>query len=135
MNQAKAFLGAQIRKSFQPSQAFFTNLCEDRGNHLLEDGKQWRKLWLSGGKLSQTLRGPKHLIGIPANPGPPEGADLVDDVRRVSSPGSQIPAMENQVRCHLLQVGEHGLEGPPIAVNIRYDGNSHFARCPVAIMA
>src|SRR6266576_5273817 len=81
MNQAQAFLGVQIRKSFQPSQAFFTNARERRRNHLLDSGKKWPELRLFGGKFSQTLRGPKHLIRIPADPGPPEGPDLVDDVR------------------------------------------------------
>lgn len=61
--------------------------------------------------------------------GPPEGADLIDDVRRVSSTVSQIAAMENEVRCDLPQVGENCLEGAPIAVNIRYDCDSHFVRC------
>jgi len=36
--------------------------------------------------------------------------------------------MDNEVRCHLPQVSENGLEGAPIAVNIRYDRDSHFVR-------
>jgi hypothetical protein len=68
---------------------------------------------------SQTFRRPKHLIRIPAHPGPFEGADLIDDVRRVRSTGSQIAAMQNEVRCNLPQVPDNGLEGAPIAVNIR----------------
>ncbi len=84
---------------------------------------------MCGGIFSHTFRGPKHLICIPADPGPPEGADLIDDLRRVSSTGSQIAAMENEVGCDLPQVGENCLEGAPIAVNIRYDCDSHFVRC------
>ncbi len=84
---------------------------------------------MRGGIFSQTLRGPKHLIGIPADPGPPQGADLIDDLRRVSSTGSQIATMENEVRRDLPQVGENGLESAPIAVDIRYDCDSHFVRC------
>src|ERR1700730_1323817 len=101
MNQAKAFLGIQTRKSFKPSQAFFPDACARRGNHLLDHGKSWSELRLSGGKFSQTFRRPKHLICIPANTGPPERADLIDDVRRVSSTSRQIAAMENEVRCNL----------------------------------
>jgi hypothetical protein len=128
MNQAEAFLGVQIRKALQPSQAFFTNACDGRRNHLLDSGKKWPELRLSGGKFSQTLRGPKHLIGIPADPGPPEGADLVDDVRRVRSTVSQIAAMENKVGCDLPKVGDNCLEGTSIAVNIRYYCDPHFFR-------
>src|ERR1700730_15865706 len=110
MNQAKAFLAELIRKSFKPSQAFFPDACERRGNHLLDDGKHWRELRLRGGEFSQTFRGPKHLICVPADPGPPEGADLIDDVARMSPPGTQIAAMENEVSCNLPQVGENCLE-------------------------
>ncbi len=128
MDQAKAFAGVPIRKSFQPSQAFFTDACERRGNHLLEYDKKWPELRLSGGEFSQTLRGPKHLICVPPDPGPLEGADLIDDVRRVRSTVSQIAAVENEVRRNLAQVGENSLEGAPIAVNIRYYCDSHFLR-------
>jgi hypothetical protein len=75
------------------------------------------------------FREPQHLIGIPADPGPPQGADLIDNVRRVRSTGSQIAAMENEVRRELPQVRDNGLEGVPIPVNIRYDCDSHFVRC------
>jgi len=50
---------------------------------------------------------------------------------RISSTGSQIAAMENEVRCNLPQVGKNCLEGAPIAVNIRYYCDSHFVRCPL----
>src|SRR6266571_3887191 len=126
MNQAEAFARVLLRKSFQPSQAFFTDAGERWRNHLLDDGKERPELRLSGGKFRQTFRGPEHLIGVPANPGPPERADLIDDVRRVSSTVSQIAAMENEVRRNLPQVGDNRLEGAPVAVNIRYDGDSHF---------
>src|SRR5439155_19590085 len=86
-------------------------------------------LRVSAGIFSQRFRGPKHLIGVPADPGPPERTDLVDDLRRVSSTGSQIAAMDNQVGCNLPQVGENGLEGAPVAVNIRYDCDSHLVSC------
>jgi hypothetical protein len=95
----------------------------------LDSGKQWRELRLFGGEFSQAFRRPKHLICIPADPGPPQGANLIDDVRRVSSTGSQIAAMDYEVRCNLPQVGENRFEGAPIAVNIRYDCDSHFVRC------
>jgi len=126
MNQAEAFAGVLMRKPFQPSQAFFTDAGERRRNHLLDDGKEWPELWSCGGKFRQTFRGPKHLIGIPANPGPSERADLIDDVRRVSSTVSQIAAMENQVRRDLPQISDNRLEGASIAMNIRYDRDSHF---------
>src|SRR6266851_1132291 len=126
MHQAEAFAGVLMRKPFQPSQAFFTDAGERRGNHLLDDGKKWPELRLSGGKFRQTFWGPKHLIGVPADPGPPEPADLIDDVRRVSSTVSQIAAMENELRRNLSQIGDNRLEGAPVAVNIRYDRDSHF---------
>jgi hypothetical protein len=129
MNQAEAFLGVQIRKSFQPSQAFFTYACERWRNHLLDSGKKWPELRLSGRKFSQTLRAPEHLISIPADPGPPEGADLIDDVCGVRSAVSQIATMENKVRCDLPQVRDNRLEGTSIAVNIRYYSDPHFVRC------
>ena len=127
MNQAEAFVGVQRRESFQPSQTFFTDACERGGNRLLDHGKNWRELRMCGGIFSHTFRGPKHLVGIPADPGPSERADLIDDFRRVSSPGGQIAAMDNQVRRNLPQVGENGLEGAPIAVNVRYDRDSHLS--------
>src|SRR5260370_41972121 len=128
MNQCQAGLGVQRRKSFQPSQAFFADTRERRGNQFLDYGKKRPELLLSGGKFCQTFRGPKHLIGVSADPGPAEPADLIDDVRRVSSTVSQIAALENNVRCNLPQVGENGLEGAPVAVNIRYDRDSHSVR-------
>src|SRR6266705_4804110 len=136
MNQADAFAGVLLRKSFQPSQALFTDAGERRRNHLLDDGKKWPELRLSGGKFRQTFRGPKHLIGIPADPGPPERADLIDDVRRVRSTVSQIAPMENEVRRDLPQVGDNRLEGAQIAVNIRYDGDFHFVSdfMPISLM-
>jgi hypothetical protein len=54
---------------------------------------------------------------------------LIDDLRRVSSTGSQITAMKNEVRRKLPQVRDNGLEGAPIPMNIRYDCDSHFVRC------
>ena len=136
MNQADAFAGVLLRKSFQPSQAFFTDAGERRRNHLLDDGKKWPELWSCGGKSCQTFRCPKHLIGIPADPGPPERADLIDDVRRVSSTVSQIAAMENQVRRDLPQISDNRLEGASIAMNIRYDGDFHFVSdfMPISLM-
>src|SRR6266571_2368105 len=107
MNQAEAFARVLLRKSFQPSQAFFTDAGERRRNHLLDDGKKWPELWSCGGKSCQTFRCPKHLIGIPADPGPSERADLIDDVRRVRSTVSQIAPMENEVRRDLPQVGDN----------------------------
>jgi len=104
-------------------------------NRLLDHGKNWCDLRVCGGIFSQTLRRPKHLIRIPAHPGPPERADLIDDLRRVSSPRSQIPAMDNGVRCNLPQVRDNGLQGAPIAVNIRYDRDSHFVVAAFPIIA
>ena len=95
----------------------------------MEYGKKWRELRLYGEKVRQALRGPKHLIGIPSDPGPPERAYLIDDVRWLRSAVSQIAAMENEVRRNLPQVGENCLEGASIAVNIRYDCDSHLIRC------
>jgi hypothetical protein len=128
MNQAKAGLRIKSRKSFQPSQAFFADACERRENRLLHHGKNGRNLRVCDGLFRQTFRRPKHLIRIPANPGPPQRADLIDDLRRVSSARSQIPAMDNEVRRNLPQVRDNGLEGAPIAVNIRNDCDSHFVR-------
>jgi len=36
--------------------------------------------------------------------------------------------MDNDVWCNLPQVRDNGLQGAPIAVNIRYDRDSHFVR-------
>src|SRR5580704_643256 len=130
MNQAKAFLGVQMRKSFKPSQAFFTDACERRWNHLLQYCEKWRELRRCGRKFSQTFGGPKHLVCISADSGPCERANLIDNLSRVRSSVSQIAAMYHEVGCDLSQVGENCLEGAPIAVNIRYDGDSHLVRRP-----
>ena len=39
---------------------------------------------------------------------------------RISSTGSQIAAIENEIKCNLPHVGKNCLEGAPIALNIRY---------------
>src|SRR6266705_4872274 len=106
----RSFARVLLRKSFQPSQAFFTDAGERRRNHLLDDGKKWPELWSCGGKSCQTFRCPKHLIGIPADPWPSERADLIDDVRRVSATVSQIAAMENALRRNLPQISDNRLE-------------------------
>jgi hypothetical protein len=129
MHHAKAGLGVPGRKFFQPAQAFFTDAGERWRNRLLDSGKKWRNLRVCGGIFSQTFGGPKHLIGIAADAGPRESAELIDDVGWVRSPGGQIAAMDNEVGRNLAQVGENGLEGAPVAVNIRYDGDSHFVGC------
>src|SRR5216684_6072711 len=134
MNQAKAGLRVQSRKSFKPLQSFFTDARKRRRNRLLHHGKNRRDLRVCGGIFSQTFRRPKHLIRIPADPGPPERADLIDDLRLMRSPRSQIPAMDNDVWRNLPQVRDNGLEGAPIPVNIRYDRDSHFVRCRLATM-
>jgi hypothetical protein len=44
---------------------------------------------------------------------------LIDYVRRVSATGSQITAVNHEIRRDLLQIAEHRLEGAAIAMNIR----------------
>jgi hypothetical protein len=78
-------------------------------------------------KFGQTFRRPKHLVCIPAHAGPPEGTDLIDNLGRVRSAVSQIAAMDHEVRCNLPQVGKNCLEGAQVAVNVRYDCDTHFA--------
>ena len=101
----------------------------------MDHGKQSLDLRVGGGIFGQRFRGPKHLIGISTDPGPPQRANLVDDVRRVGSTGSQIAAMENEVGCNLLEVIENGLEGAPIAMKVRYDCDSHLSAAAVANIA
>jgi hypothetical protein len=53
--------------------------------------------------------------------------------------GSQIAAMDREVRCNLPQVIQNSLEGTQVAVNVRYDCNAHFAlrrkfRCVAAVL-
>jgi hypothetical protein len=43
--------------------------------------------------------------------------------------------MDNEVWCNLPQVRDNGLEGALIAVNIRYDRDSHFVRLRLPIIA
>jgi hypothetical protein len=128
MDQGKTITGILLRKFFQPSQAFFTDAGKHRRYQLLDAGKKRRELRRFGSKCSETFRSPKHLVGISADPGPSEGADLIDDLRRVSSTVSQIATMDDEVRRDLPQVGEHGFESAPVAVNVRYDRDSHLAR-------
>ena len=68
-------------------------------------------------------------VDIPADPGPPQRADLIDDFRRVRSAVSQIAAMNDAVRCNLPQISENCLKGAQVAVNIRNDRDSQFVSC------
>ncbi len=136
MNQGKTFLGLQSRKSFKPAQAFFTNACKRGRDGLLDHGENWREFRLRGGEFSQTFGSPEHFVCIAANSWPTEGADLIDDLRRVSAARGQVAAVENNIRRNLLQVGENRLEGAPIAVNVGYDCDSHYvlSAAPFAII-
>src|SRR5262249_50709874 len=78
------------------------------------------------GQFSQALRRPKHLICIPADPGPPEGADLIDDLSRVGAVSGQIATMKGEVWGKLAEVSQNRLKGAPIAVDIRHNCDSHF---------
>jgi hypothetical protein len=51
---------------------------------------------------------------------------LIDDLGWMGAADGQIAAVENEVRCDLPQVGEDCLEGAPIAVDVRYDCDSHL---------
>jgi len=103
----------------QPSQAFFPDAGYRGSDRCLNHGKNIRELRLRCCKFRETFRGPEHLIGVPADSGPTEQADLIDYVRRVSATGSQITAVNHEIRRDLLQIGENRLEGAAIAVNIR----------------
>jgi hypothetical protein len=103
----------------QPSQALFPDAGYGWSDRCLNPGKNIRELRMACCKLRETFRGPEHLVGIPADSGPTEQADLIDDVRRVSATGSQITAVNYEVRRDLPQVSENRLEGAAIAVNIR----------------
>ena len=128
MNQAEGFLGVQKRKSFQPSQAFWTDAGERRRNQLFEYGEKGGQLRRGGCKSSKTFRGPKHLVCIPADTGPPEGAELIDNLCPMRSTIGQITAMNHDVRRDLSQVRENCFEGAEVPMNIRYDRASHFVR-------
>ena len=114
------------RKILQPSQPFFPDARHGWSNRLSNHRKNIRELRLSGGKFRQAFRRPQHLIGVPADSGPPERANLIDDLRRMRSAGRQIAAVNHEIRRDLSQIGEHRLERAAIAVNIRYDGDPQF---------
>jgi hypothetical protein len=103
----------------QPSQAFFPDAGYGWSDRCLNHGKDIRKLRMPCCKFRETFRGPEHLIGVPADSGPTEQADLIDYVRRVSATSSQITAVDHEVRRDLPQIGEDCLEGTAIAVNVR----------------
>src|SRR4029077_5616620 len=50
---------------------------------------------------------------------------MIDDLRGVCSPISQIAAMQNKVWRNLPQVREHRFKSAPVAMNIRYNRHSH----------
>jgi hypothetical protein len=91
MNQANASLRVQIGKAFEPMQAFFTDPCAGTRNHLLEGSEDGRELGVCCGQHSEALRGPKHLVSIAADTGPPKGADLIDDVSRWAPLAARSP--------------------------------------------
>jgi len=74
----------------KPAKTFFTNPCARNWNHLLKCGEDWGELETCHGQLREPLWGPKHVVSIPGDPGPPEKADLIDDISRVGTIGSQI---------------------------------------------
>jgi hypothetical protein len=92
--------------------------ASSRRNRFLDHGEDCRDLWICGGILNQTLRGPKHFIHIPSDPGPTQGANLIDDLGRVSATGSQVAAVDNQVGRGVPQIRKNCLERAPVAVNI-----------------
>src|SRR5580704_4982077 len=125
MNQAEALHGIAVRKSFQPAQPFFADACNGRLNRFLHHGKDWGNLRICGGIFTETFGSPEHLIHIASHPRPTEGANLINNFGWVSATGSQIAAMENQVRRNLPQIAENCCECTSITVNIRYDCDPH----------
>ena len=107
-------------------QTFLTDFGDGGRNRFLDQGENAGEFGLAGGVFSKTLRSPKHFIGVSADSGPSEGANLIDDVSGMGATGCQISALENEVGSGALEVGENGLEAAAIAVNIGYDRGSHL---------
>jgi hypothetical protein len=80
------------------------------------------------GKFIQAFRRPQHLVGVPADSRPRQGANLIDDLGWARSAINQIAAVDNQVRRDLPQVGEDGFKRPKVPVDVRYDCDSHIRR-------
>ena len=47
----------------------------------------------------------------------------------------QVAAVQDQVGRGFAQVGEHRLEGGPVAVNVRYNRNAHVGRAPANLIS
>jgi hypothetical protein len=64
-------------------------------------------------------------IGVAEDARPPELADPIDDLDRVGAAERQVTTQDDDARSNLLEVGEDGLEGGQVAMDVRDDRDPH----------
>ena len=125
VNQSQRAAALYERERLQPLDPALPKPSASFRNHFLdcrEKGLQFRGF---GGELVKFVLRPQHLIGIAANARPSEFANSINYLGRARATVGQVSTMQDQVRGSEFQVSKNGFERREVAVNVRYNRDSH----------
>ena len=116
-------------RASQPREPLLSQRCTRRRADLTNRRPKRRRRFRLAREILQRLGPRQHLIRIADHALPAEIANAIYNLHRTRSAVGQVPSVENQIGRSLPQVRQHRLKRSEVAVDVRYDRDTHHSTC------